>query len=405
MLFQLILNPKFDNFILFLIALSSVLLAIDEPYLSYDCAWYKSTTKNNIDLLDTIIVFLFLGECVCKVIALGFCFGKTSYLRNPWNRLDFFLVVLSLILFFSEGNDSLVALRSLRALRALRPLRVISRYPGMELVVNSVFRALPDIAITTAVCLIFYLIFAIIGVSNWKGALNACNDPDLETIGCKPGVTIPHDHPGISLCGLTAYPWALNSAEHLDYMKNCSDTTRWNYPFGTICSRDSSKGPVNECSGTMTFGQAEVIASPSLCALLKDSSQQEECARFAYCQYTVAQGNTPTKGLCNSGKTFSVARSWAPVGAHFDDVGNALLTVFEVSSGEMWPDIMYTVVDAVNIKEDLPMHQDNNPAVALYFIVVTIMCAFLLLNLFVGVVVDNFDKMKKEGGIPEAAAE
>merc|ERR1711871_225410 len=93
---------------------------------------------------------------------------------------------------------------------------------------------------------------------------------------------------------------------------------------------------------------------------------------------------------------------------HFDDVGNALLTVFEVSSGEMWPDIMYTVVDAVTVdgKSDLPMcspDSNNNcgtehaPEVAIYFILVTIMCAFLLLNLFVGVVVDNFDKMKKEG--------
>jgi hypothetical protein len=137
--------------------------------------------------------------------------------------------------------------------------------------------------------------------------------------------------------------------------------------------------------------------------LLKDSALQEECARFRYCDYdgvgtstTLRPDGTPG-GLCGSGKTFTVDRSWSPVGAHFDDVGNALLTVFEVSSGEMWPDIMYTVVDAVNLKEDLPNHKDNNPAVALYFIVVTIMCAFLLLNLFVGVVVDNFDKMKKEG--------
>merc|ERR1711968_68135 len=115
---------------------------------------------------------------------------------------------------------------------------------------------------------------------------------------------------------------------------------------------------------------------------------------------------TAFPAICN--RTFTVERSWSPVGAHFDDVGNALLTVFEVSSGEMWPDIMYTVVDAVTVdgKADLPMCEDNEgnncgkehaPEVAIYFILVTIMCAFLLLNLFVGVVVDNFDKMKKEG--------
>ena len=66
------------------------------------------------------------------------------------------------------------SLRALRALRALRPLRVISRYPGMKLVVNSVFRSLPDILNTVIVCVLFYLIFAIIGVQNWAGALAGC---------------------------------------------------------------------------------------------------------------------------------------------------------------------------------------------------------------------------------------
>ena len=401
--FALILKPEFDNFILFLIALSSVLLAIDEPYLTFNCAWIGSNFKNTLDTLDTIIVWLFLGECVFKVIALGFCFGKTTYLKNGWNRLDFLLVALSMIMVGSSGVEALKPLRSLRALRALRPLRVISRYPGMKLVVNSVFRALPDIAITTAVCLIFYLIFAIIGVSNWKGALNACNDPSLEGIGCKAGVAIPSDHPGILGCtGTAAVAWATaaNLAVANGMVTGC--TAASNYPLGTGCSRNSAAPGLhaNQCTGTITLNKAAVESAdqgPSWCALLKDADDQQACAKYAYCQFDAAKPGGSTSKFCASGKQWVVSRSWAPVGAHFDDVGNALLTVFEVSSGEMWPDIMYTVVDAVNLKEDLPNHKDNNPAVALYFIVVTIMCAFLLLNLFVGVVVDNFDKMKKEG--------
>merc|ERR1711871_1743265 len=384
-MFKLINHPRFDQFLLFLIAFSSVLLAIDEPYLKTDCNWVNSSFVDTLKVLDKIIVILFVLEMVCKVIALGFVFGKDAYLRNGWNCLDFFLVMLSIVLLASEGNESLAALRSLRALRALRPLRVLSRYPGMKLVVNSVFRALPDIVNTTVVCMIFYLIFAIIGVTNWKGALNACNTKDYDGANCKQNVTIPKSHPGL-VCGA-----------------NCS--TDFHYPNGLDCSVPPPGGTA--CTGALTFNKTHVIQNPGICNLLKHADEQDECSKLWYCQNSFKRNSsTADPAICS--KSFTVDRSWSPVGAHFDDVGNALLTVFEVSSGEMWPDIMYTVVDAVTVdgKADLPMCENNEnnncgkqhaPEVAIYFILVTIMCAFLLLNLFVGVVVDNFDKMKKEG--------
>jgi hypothetical protein len=46
---------------------------------------------------------------------------------------------------------------------------------------------------------------------------------------------------------------------------------------------------------------------------------------------------------------------------------------------------------------DQPMVRDYNQAVALYYIVVIIVCNFLMLNVFVGVVIDNYNRMKREG--------
>ena len=43
------------------------------------------------------VTFLFLGECILKVIAFQFITGETSYLSNAWNRLDFFIVVISVL--------------------------------------------------------------------------------------------------------------------------------------------------------------------------------------------------------------------------------------------------------------------------------------------------------------------
>ena len=72
-----------------------------------------------------------------KVIAKGFVIGQHTYLRNGWNVMDGFLVVISIIdlIIMSQStangssNESddvshiLTMLRVLRLLRALRPLR------------------------------------------------------------------------------------------------------------------------------------------------------------------------------------------------------------------------------------------------------------------------------------------
>ena len=72
--------------------------------------------------------YLFNLECVLKVIALGFTMDDGSYLRDSWNKLDFFIVVTSNIDMLLSGTD-IPALKVLRMLRMIRPLRVISHNP------------------------------------------------------------------------------------------------------------------------------------------------------------------------------------------------------------------------------------------------------------------------------------
>ena len=77
------------------------------------------------------------------VMALGFYCGSEAYLRSGWNVLDFSLVVCSIVdtLFVLVSKSSpkiLGILRVFRLLRTLRPLRVISRAPGLKLVVQEI---------------------------------------------------------------------------------------------------------------------------------------------------------------------------------------------------------------------------------------------------------------------------
>ncbi|ELK28173.1 Sodium channel protein type 1 subunit alpha [Myotis davidii] len=72
------------------------------------------------------------------------------------------------------GYSELGAIKSLRTLRALRPLRALSRFEGMRVVVNALLGAIPSIMNVLLVCLIFWLIFSIMGVNLFAGKFYHC---------------------------------------------------------------------------------------------------------------------------------------------------------------------------------------------------------------------------------------
>lgn len=154
----------FEYAIIALICLSSITLALDSPTLDP-----QSTMKEILHALDTTFVVVFALEAMTKICVYGFLLnGKSSYLRNPWNILDFIIVVVGIILFIWKDNEQLTSLRGLRVLRALRPIRMASRNEGMKVVVNALFQSIPPICNVLLVCLLFFLIFGILGVNLLK---------------------------------------------------------------------------------------------------------------------------------------------------------------------------------------------------------------------------------------------
>eukprot|EP00736_Rhodelphis_marinus_P000156 Rmarinus@m.17433 len=78
----------------------------------------------------------------------------------------------------------------------------------------------------------------------------------------------------------------------------------------------------------------------------------------------------------------------------FDNIFEALLTLFEITSLEAWPDIMWAGVDATN-PEEHPI-ENNNRSYIFFFVAFVVVGSFFLLNLFVGIVIDTFTKLKQE---------
>lgn len=65
-----------------------------------------------------------------------------------------------------------------------------------------------------------------------------------------------------------------------------------------------------------------------------------------------------------------------------------MITFFEISTLEMWPDIMFNAIDAVGV--DKVMVKDNQVAIAFVFIIYIFLTTFFIMNLFISVIVDKF---------------
>lgn len=125
-LYEFVNHSSFDNIVLVLIVLSCMMLAIEHPL-------DNPNGKKAIILgkIDKVVSYIFLVECLTKIIVYGFLFnGSQSYLRNPWNILDFIIVATSMASLIMVNVD-LSFVKSLRILRVLRPLRMISRNKGL----------------------------------------------------------------------------------------------------------------------------------------------------------------------------------------------------------------------------------------------------------------------------------
>ena len=76
---------------------------------------------------------VFIIEALIKIIALGFYNGPRAYIRDGYNVLDFFIVVLTLINKTLETvlNQDISFINAFRTMRALRPLKLLSRNQGI----------------------------------------------------------------------------------------------------------------------------------------------------------------------------------------------------------------------------------------------------------------------------------
>ena len=137
-------------------------------------------------ILEYLIDFCFITEFIIKIIAYGFFMDEHSYLTGKyfiyinldnWNRLDFLIVfssIVDMILIYHEVR-ALWILRILRLIKIIRSLRFISQNSNIKHVVKALLLSAGALANVTWVVFIFYLMYAILGMSLLKGKLGYCD--------------------------------------------------------------------------------------------------------------------------------------------------------------------------------------------------------------------------------------
>ncbi|XP_052896523.1 voltage-dependent T-type calcium channel subunit alpha-1G [Anopheles moucheti] len=110
---------------------------------------------------------------------------------------------------------------------------------------------------------------------------------------------------------------------------------------------------------------------------------------FYYCE------GENIKGVKNKQDCLDIEGNvWINRKYNFDDLGKALMSLFVLSSRDGWVNIMYTGLDAVGVDQQ-PIVNYNEWRL-LYFIAFILLVGFFVLNMFVGVVVENFHRCREE---------
>ena len=79
---------------------------------------------------------------------------------------------------------------------------------------------------------------------------------------------------------------------------------------------------------------------------------------------------------------------------HFDNIENALLVVYQICAKEGWIEVMWAAVD--HVAPQMQPIRENGTAWIFLFMAMLAIGSIFMMNLFVGVVIANFNELKEQ---------
>ncbi|CAJ1085661.1 calcium channel%2C voltage-dependent, L type, alpha 1F subunit [Xyrichtys novacula] len=174
----------FDIFILLAIFANCVALGVSKPFPEDD----SNSTNHDLEQVEYVFLIIFTIETFLKILAYGLVMHPSSYIRNGWNLLDFVIVIVGLFSVVLEtmthksgeqatthhvpGKPGGLDVKALRAFRVLRPLRLVSGVPSLQIVLNSIMKAMVPLLHIALLVLFVIIIYAIIGLELFIGRMH-----------------------------------------------------------------------------------------------------------------------------------------------------------------------------------------------------------------------------------------
>ncbi|XP_048467812.1 voltage-dependent L-type calcium channel subunit alpha-1S-like [Rhincodon typus] len=163
----------FEIIILITIFANCVALAVYTPLPGDD----TNSLNFKLEKVEYVFLIIFTIEAILKIIVYGFLFHPDAYLRNFWNILDFVIVFVGLCTVALEqlspsAKSAGFDVKALRAFRVLRPLRLVSGVPSLQVVLNSIIKAMVPLLHIALLVLFMIIIYAIIGLELFMGKMH-----------------------------------------------------------------------------------------------------------------------------------------------------------------------------------------------------------------------------------------
>jgi hypothetical protein len=339
-LVQITNSLKFDAFMIVFIVISSVCLA-----------WKQDDLPSAIVAIGHMCTAVFCCEAIIKIIALNF----VVYLSDGWNVLDLFIVGAAVAELVMPDGSSAGTLKVFRLLRLLRALRFIKHVGSLALLVKVIVGSLSTVLATLAIVLIIYTCFGILGLYLFGGLFYNCQPiADAEPAFCSyKNATVP------------------------GFMNATVTTTQvWTcLPSGNATERVCDR-------------VQKMYMDPDNCGLCCEGEGGEHAPYKT--QECLDDIKDTVSRLSNS------TIEWENPPYHFDDIGNAVKTMFYMSTTEGWVNIMNSGID-VPERIGLPPVFNNNKAYATYFLAFQMIGSAFSMSLFTGVLVNYFAESSGSG--------
>eukprot|EP01052_Picozoa_sp_SAG31_P010292 SAG31_NODE_560_length_14088_cov_10.467010_1_plen_2416_part_00 len=177
-------DPRFESVVLVFIYASSVLMALEGPP-NAEYLQGKPDLILYLHIGNIVVLVAFWIEAIMRIIADGLITTPSAYLKSKWNVMDFVVVIFATLdvviaivlenLQATASEELLQSVRILRILRVLRPLRAMRNNESMAALIEALSNCMPVLIGAFFLSLLFYLSFAIFGVSLFMGKFYSCN--------------------------------------------------------------------------------------------------------------------------------------------------------------------------------------------------------------------------------------